>query len=496
MLIANLARVGHHHPASPPRRMFIPFKPPPETALLPAVLPSPFGAGRPHPLAERAATETQAWLEHHEVFAPARWQGPLGGKMMGVLVVRDAEDRVGYLRGFAGTVGRRWLVDGFVPPVFDTDAFHAIWDDGGDEVSRLDAATRARREDARQGGARGQTAALEHAATTARERQREFSRAIHGQIEALYRFPNARGESAGLRELFDPHSPPGGSGDCAAPKLLSYALQHRLAPLALAEFWWGGIPRAGGRHHGLFYPACRGRCGTILPFMLEGLVYEPPPDVGLQAMPADAPETIFEDDAMIVVCKPSGMLSVPGRGPSRQDCVERRVQARCGLEDPTWPRMVHRLDLATSGLLIAPKHREAYVHIQRQFAARTIQKEYVALVHGVVQGDRGVIDFPIGRDLADRPRQQHDPQQGKPSLTHWQVLARGSDHTRVAFTPKTGRTHQLRVHAAHPDGLDAPIVGDRLYGLGGDRLMLHAERLRFIHPDTDNAVEFFAPAPF
>jgi len=476
--------------------MFIKFSPAPDPARLPEVVPSPFGGGRPHPVAEQAAKETQAWLECHEIFAPARWQGPLGGKMMGVLVVRDVEGRVGYLRGFAGTVGRGWLVDGFVPPVFDTVAFHAIWDGGGEEVTRLDAATRARREDARGGSDRDHKESLEHAARAARERQREFSRAIHGQIEALYRFPNARGESAGLRELFAPHSPPGGSGDCAAPKLLSYAFQHDLTPLALAEFWWGGIPRAGGRHHGMFYPSCRGRCGTILPFMLEGLVYEPPPDVGLQPMTPHAPERIFEDDAMLVVCKPSGMLSVPGRGPSRQDCVERRVQARCGLEDPTWPRMVHRLDLATSGLLIAPKHRDAYVHIQRQFAARTVQKQYVALVHGAVQGDRGVIELPIGRDLADRPRQQHDPQQGKPSLTHWQVLERGSDHTRVAFTPKTGRTHQLRVHAAHPDGLNAPIVGDRLYGLGGDRLMLHAERLGFVHPTTGDPVEFIAPAPF
>ncbi|MGB1700247.1 MAG: RluA family pseudouridine synthase, partial [Nannocystaceae bacterium] len=162
----------------------------------------------------------------------------------------------------------------------------------------------------------------------------------------------------------------------------------------------------------------------------------------------------------------------------------------------TWPRMVHRLDLATSGLLIAPKHRDAYVHIQRQFAARTISKRYVALVHGQLVEDRGVIDFPIGRDLADRPRQQRDPIHGKPAITRWQVIERASDHTRVALIPETGRTHQLRVHAAHPEGLNAPIVGDRLYGLGGERLMLHAAHLRFTHPTRGAQVEFESPPPF
>lgn len=476
--------------------MFIQFTPRPDPHLIPDVVPSPFGGGRPHCLAERAADETKAFLEDHPVLTPSKWQGTLGGKMMGVLIVRRGDGVVGYLRGFAGTIERRWTLDGFVPPVFNPADFHAIWDGGGDEVARLDTATRAREDEARRGSDAATRVALERSATIARERQRDLSRTLHARLEALYRLPNAKGQSAGLRELFDPHSPPGGAGDCAAPKLLAYAYRAQLTPLALAEFWWGGIPRAGGRHHGVFYPSCRGRCGTILPFMLEGLVYDPPPDVGLLHAPDDAPKTIYEDDAFVVVLKPSGMLSVSGRGPSRQDCVERRLQARCGLPDPTWPRMVHRLDLATSGVLIAPKHRDAYVNIQRQFAARTVEKRYVALVHGAVTHDRGVIDFPIGRDLSDRPRQQRDPTHGKSAITEWYVLERQPDHTRVALLPKTGRTHQLRVHAAHPDGLNAPIVGDRLYGLGGGRLMLHAEHIKFVHPSTAETIEFPAPAPF
>ncbi|KIG17686.1 Ribosomal large subunit pseudouridine synthase A [Enhygromyxa salina] len=471
--------------------MFVPFDPQPPAASLPELFPTPFRPGPPHPLAALAAEQTQAALALLPWLEPQMFEGPLGGKMIGVLVMRHADGRVGYLRGFAGMLGGQHEVEGFVPPAFDVPRYERLWDDGGARITALDIEVRTMRH-----AASPDPAAQELLQETV-QTQRELSRSLHAELLDTYLLANARGEQRKLCALFDPLPPPGGSGDCAAPKLLARAFALGARPLALAEFWWGGSPPGGGRQHGVFYPACRGRCAKILPFMLEGLACEPAPDVGIEAVSADAPWVVHEDDAILVVEKPSGLLSVPGRGPRRRDSVEYRLQQRAGLEDDSWPRLVHRLDVATSGLLIAAKHKPAYVAMQRQFSSREVDKRYEALVRGAVAGDGGVIDLPLSRDLADRPRQIHDPVRGKPALTRWRVLERALDTTRVALFPKTGRTHQLRLHAAHPSGLDAPIIGDLLYGFGGDgRLMLHAASVGFRHPITGEALTFDSTCPF
>lgn len=465
--------------------------------LAPERIPSPLNPGRPHALAARAAEETQRYIAAQVDGRVHDFQGPLGGKMFGVLVVRDREGRLGYLRGFGGMLGKRWLCEGFVPPLFDGDEYERIWGPGGDEIAALDRAL----SDAEHRAAEAPSKQGAQRVRELKEARSQRSRELHVQLQELYRIQNARGERRGLRELFAPRVPPGGAGDCAGPKLVGHAHALGLRPLVLAEFWWGRAPPAGGRQHGMFYPACRGRCSVILPFMLEGLPREPDPDIGLRGFGPEQPQVIYEDADILVVDKPSGMLSVPGRGPRRLDSVEHRLQQRAGhseAEQP-WPRLVHRLDLATSGLLIAAKHKPAYVGLQRQFSARALDKRYVALLSGQVAGEGGEIDLPLIKDFDDRPRQIVDPRRGKPARTRWELLERGPEHTRVALYPKTGRTHQLRLHAAHPRGLGAPIVGDMLYGFGeGEalRLMLHAQGLCFRHPVTDATLELSSPCPF
>ncbi len=319
-------------------------------------------------------------------------------------------------------------------------------------------------------------------------------RALMRRIHDTYEVPNARGERRLLRALFTPGEPPSGAADCAAPKLLAQAFTHGLRPLALAEFWWGTPPPSGGRVSGAFYGACRDKCGPLLPFMLEGLSVAPPRAFSPPAVVTEDLAVVFEDAWVVVVDKPQGLLSIPGKDASVTDSVLARLRAR--YPRATGPLLVHRLDLDTSGLLVAALDPRTHADLQRQFTRREVHKRYVAWVQGDVQGDEGTIDFPMRVDLDDRPRQIHDPVHGKAAVTRWQVLERRGGRTRVAFFPLTGRTHQLRVHAAHPLGLGAPIVGDRLYGHPDDRLHLHAESLSFRHPETGQLVSFERPAPF
>ena len=522
---------------------------------LPAVFASPFDPGEPHPLARRAADALMAELRGRpELHAPG------GGKMFGVLVVAAPDGRLGYLRGFSGMLDGAWLVPGFVPPLYDPVAREAIWPAGqtqlrglelalrelvaspayaearaahgavvarhADELAAMQArhrAQRAQRREARAAGdaearhaldqaSRGDTAerrkldaahARELAEATARlavfdaerqrlERQRaDESRALMIQVHDSYVIENARGERRALRALFAPGEPPGGAGDCAGPKLLGHAYRMGLEPIALAELWWGAPPLTGGRMTGQLYPSCRGKCGPIVPFMLEGLAHAAPPVFGAGAIAADQPRVIFEDDWLVVVDKPCGLLSVPGRSGLLADSALTRLRAR--YPDAT---VVHRLDLDTSGLLIAAKDPVTHAALQRAFARREIDKRYIAWLDGRVVADHGTVELALRVDLDDRPRQIHDPVHGKPAVTSWRVLDRAASRTRVALTPHTGRTHQLRVHAAHPLGIGVPIVGDRLYGRAAPRLLLHAEALAFTHPHTQRRVELAVPAPF
>ncbi|HEY0189550.1 MAG TPA: RluA family pseudouridine synthase [Kofleriaceae bacterium] len=376
------------------------------------------------------------------------------------------------------------------PAALGAAARHAL-----DQASRADAAER-RALDAAHAAERARLdpllAALDAERAGLEHQRGDESRALMKQVHDSYRITSARGERRDLRALFAPGEPPGGAGDCAAPKLLGHAYRLGLRPVALAELWWGAPPATGGRHTGQFYPACRGKCGPILPFMLEGLAHAEAPIFGADAAVGE-PRTVFEDAWLLVVDKPHGLLSVPGRSGALADSVLTRLRARLPAAS-----VVHRLDLDTSGLLILAKDLATHAALQRAFSERAVTKRYVAWLAGTPAAERGTVSLPLRVDLDDRPRQIVDPVHGKPAITDWHVLARASGRTRVALFPRTGRTHQLRVHAAHPAGLGAPIAGDRLYGTAAPepRLLLHAEALAFTHPHTGHPVELIAPAPF
>ena len=306
------------------------------------------------------------------------------------------------------------------------------------------------------------------------------SAALQQWLFKQFRMLNARGEERDLCNLFKDtvqKTPPAGAGECAAPKLLQYAYRNGWQPLAMAEFWWGDSPKNEIRRHGYYYPACKGKCGPILKHMLQGLHVEKNP-LETDMHRGTELEIMYEDEWLSVVNKPAGMLSVPGK--SDIDSVYGRVRRM--YPEATGPMVVHRLDMATSGLILIAKTKEVHQNLQAQFKNRTVCKRYVAWLDGIVEKKEGHIELPLRPDPEDRPRQVVDAVHGKPAVTDYTVLHYDSGRTFISFIPKTGRTHQLRVHSAHPLGLNAPIVGDELYGRKADRLYLHAEYLGFIHP--------------
>ena len=310
--------------------------------------------------------------------------------------------------------------------------------------------------------------------------RRNRSAALQQKLFQQFNFLNAKGETKNLCAIFEEtvqKTPPAGAGECAAPKLLQYAYLSGLSPIAMAEFWWGESPKTEIRHHGYYYPSCRGKCEPILRHMLQGLDVEPAPSERY-SLSQNMPEILFEDQWLLVLHKPEGVLSVPGK--SEEQSIYSLLRAR--YPEATGPLVVHRLDMATSGLLLAAKTQEGHRHLQAQFENRSIKKRYIALLDGILSEEEGVIDLPICPDYLDRPRQMVNEELGKTAITRYQVMDRKNGQTRIAFFPLTGRTHQLRVHAAHPLGLNCPIVGDELYGRKAERLYLHAEYLEFIHP--------------
>lgn len=313
-----------------------------------------------------------------------------------------------------------------------------------------------------------------------------------------YRMLNARGEVKDLVDIWqDYHAsprlrqkyplPPGGTGDCCAPKLLQYAYSQGLKPICMAEFWWGPSPKSEVRHHGQFYPACRGKCKPVLTWMLQGLDVDPNPEEANSSRLEM--EVVYEDDVLAVINKPSGLLSVPGKIDDYS--VATLAQER-------WPDSmpVHRLDMGTSGLMIIAKQKDVYVPLQEQFVKHTVRKRYIALVEGIVKEPKGRITLPLSFDPLNRPRQMVDYQRGKSAVTEYEVLSTEGGRTLIALYPHTGRTHQLRMHCAHPDGLGCPIVGDQLYGQKGERLCLHCDQIEFAHPVTGERMSFELPNPF
>ncbi|MEH1937634.1 MAG: pseudouridine synthase [Nostoc sp.] len=369
------------------------------------------------------------------------------------------------------------------------------------------------------------------AATDARiselkQRRKALSRQLQAQMHASYSLTNFSGRSQSLQQLM-PGGSPTGTGDCCAPKLLHYAATHNLKPLAMAEFWWGASSVNQDKIQGEFYGACAERCQPLMGFLLSGLKpisipnrdFQTTAPVSLNTLthlrrsnvfdsnekrcnfPAFSPikgeiPIIYEDEWLIAVNKPAGLLSVPGRYRDRQDSVLSRL--RHLLADGMALASVHRLDQETSGILLLARDRQTHRQLSQQFQQRQIHKVYEAILSGVLTIEQGVINLPLWGDPENRPEQKVDWQHGKPSLTDFQVMAREGDYTRVEFTPLTGRTHQLRVHAADARGLGITILGDRLYGCRAvtSRLHLHARELRFHHPQLNETIHLHLKTPF
>ena len=321
-----------------------------------------------------------------------------------------------------------------------------------------------------------------------KQQRKEVSRQLQAQMHAHYSLTNFAGKSLSLQQLMPSGSMPTGTGDCCAPKLLHYAATHHLKPLAMAEFWYGADSISEHKIQGEFYGACLERCQPLMGFLLSGLPQKKAIVPIIQPLPI-----LYEDLWLIVVNKPSGLLSVPGRYGDVQDSVLSRL--RHLLPDGESLMAVHRLDQDTSGILVLARDRQTYRHLSQQFQQRQVHKIYEAMLNGAVAQDQGVIDLPLWGDPQNRPVQTVDRQRGKPSVTHFKVLVRTGNLTRMEFSPVTGRTHQIRVHAVA--GLGVSIVGDRLYGKGsGDRLCLHARELSFEHPQSEQTLRLTLETPF
>ncbi|CAB9505090.1 Ribosomal large subunit pseudouridine synthase [Seminavis robusta] len=339
-----------------------------------------------------------------------------------------------------------------------------------------------------------------------KQRRKNTSAQLQNQLFDRYQFLNRHGDTQSVLDIFAKTPllrPPGGAGDCAAPKLFQYAYKKGYRPIALAEFWWGKSPALEIRKHNFYYPACRGKCQPILEHMLQGChVEDNPLEQPSHNTNEKDLEILYEDDVMLVVNKPPEMLSVPGR--LVHESVYSIIQQR--YPNATGPLLVHRLDMSTSGILVIAKDKDTHKKIQSQFIDRSIKKRYTALLEGELLVDdndndntrKGKIDLPLSLDYLNRPMHKVDynKKTGKPAVTFYEVLDVQDGRTRIHFYPVTGRTHQLRVHAAHALGLNMPIVGDDIYGQRDERMCLHAGFLEMTHPTTEKRMTLEAKVPF
>ncbi len=330
--------------------------------------------------------------------------------------------------------------------------------------------------------------------TSLKNERAALSAKLQLQLFESYTFLNQFGEESSLLDIFSEtvlQKPPSGAGECAAPKLLQYAFLNQMKPICMAEFWWGKSPASEIRVHQQFYPACRGKCEPILNHMLKGIPIDQNP-MESQAK-IDQIEIVFEDDSIAIFNKPPDFLSVPGK--TLTDSVYTRAKKL--FPNATGPLLVHRLDMSTSGLILMAKTKVLHEALQRQFIQKTISKRYVAILNEELNGTfEGEINLPLRLDLDDRPKQIVCNDFGKPAKTRFEVIEIKNGRTKVYFYPITGRTHQLRVHAAHALGLNSPIVGDDLYGTKAERLFLHAERLTFFHPVIKKEMTVYCPCNF
>lgn len=514
---------------------------------------------KPHPLSILAADEVKAYIKESRLLDGE-------GKMFGVLVVRDAVGRIGYLAAFSGLLAGCSVHRGFVPPVFDfqnPDGYFKREEQNISDINARVAAVYASREykeaeehlkntraqaeselvrlreenrlakiardkmrcegalapeaeaalvresQHRKAELKRETKMWSDKIAEASKRFEAYSRVVNSLKEersrrsaalqewlfGQFQMLSARGERRSLLKIFKDMRgtiPPAGAGECAAPKLLQYAYENSLSPLTMAEFWLGAPPVGELRREGCFYGSCKGKCEPILGFMLDGLEVEKSSLEDAGERFTDIP-ILYEDDWIVVVDKPSGMLSVPGRVGGRS--VQDWLVCHFGREDVF---VAHRLDMSTSGLLVAAKGGRVLKALQSLFARRMVRKCYTALLSAVPASREGEISLPLSPDYMNRPRQMVDKLFGKEALTLYKVVStlqyNGRECAVVQLHPVTGRTHQLRVHCACGEGLDAPIVGDELYGSPEGRLMLHASSIAFEHPVTGQLIHIESDA--
>lgn len=533
----------------------------------------------PHPLVKAASELILSEIEESETLSEVFAEG----KMLGVLIVQDCTGQIGFLAGFSGNAGGRSRIDGFVPPIYDLtepdgfyktheaeisavsaqiadvstleliparNEFERIKDQRDLEISELkrkksEKLTSTKNKSWRLSSqflngeikrakdkwkdiiteAEVELHSIEEKIKSLRTSRAQMSDALQRWIFEQYIVYNADGEQASILEVFQKKGliPPGGTGECAAPKLLNYAYQQGLKPLAMGEFWYGQSPVTAVRTHGHFYPSCTSKCGPLLAFMMKGLTIAKEDTMSTDTYcTADnayskviKAEIIYEDEMVIAVNKPSGMPSVPGLNgrTSIQEWLEKQYLDSPERENRNKIEAVHRLDMDTSGIILFAKNETAAVCLRKQFEERKIMKTYMARlcpadthqyaadIPELKAGYKGMIELPLSPDYDERPRQKVDSTQGKPSLTEYEVTSVNKDGTTdIVFHPHTGRTHQLRVHSAHILGLGRPILGDLLYG-GCDimpgkpktdtdlkRLHLHASSITFRHPATGHQI--------
>lgn len=465
----------------------------PATIRPPRRMVSPF-SDAPHPIAQLAATQLLTRMRSYMQQYPDSELHRLG-KMFGVLVVETSPGQYAYLSAFSAMLDGSYHHDGFVPPVFDLSDPNGYFRQEEAAISRINHTI-------------SSSSLSAEAVASLQSERRQRSQALQRWMFSHYLMLNERLETADLidifrhekpilspEEYFAPSSqkpdavllPPSGSGECCAPKLFQFAFAHHLRPVALAEFWVGASPKNELRQEGYFYPPCSGRCRPILRHMLSQTEMETSPLSAATDLLTQV-SVLFQDDAILVASKPSGLLTVPGTEdvPSLQQYLSDKIGVSC--------LPVHRLDQDTSGLVILAKTEQAYSLLQEQFRRHKVQKRYLAVLSPRSPeslAESGRITLPLLPNPFDRPRQMVDYEHGKPTCTFYRVLRHMPDNRLlVEFRPETGRTHQLRVHSAHPDGLNAPIVGDRLYGIPADRLMLHAAEITFLHPVTGETLRF------
>lgn len=423
----------------------------------------------------------------HFILSHAHWLPVLQeGKMFGILVVERDGD-LGYLAAYSGQIDILEDDDFFVPPVFDYLQPDGYFKQEEAVISRINHNILLLENDEANDNSKD--------IDNLKNERKSRSQALQQWLFSHFIMLNANGERRDLLDIFSDTPikfPPSGAGECCAPKLLQYAFLNGMRPLRIAEFWWGESPKREIRHHLHFYPACRGRCLPILSFMMQGLNVEEDPQ---QSYAHSEMNIVYEDDWIIVVDKPAGMLSVPGR--LSRTSVQSLLQER----NPNI-LLCHRLDMDTSGLIVAAKDEATYKHIQKQFLDRTVKKRYRAIVlpknvDSFHVGDKGTIDLPLASDYFERPCQIVDFEHGKRAITEWRVEAITNNQSStinqevsLLLIPHTGRTHQLRVHCASVLGLNAPIKGDPLYGVKSSRLFLFAEYLEFIHPADGRRMRF------